>query len=63
MDDGVKAKFRAFANRYLNDGPVLDTGLTGADLRDIADLLETTVEIQEIDLGDFARFGNLRPVG
>lgn len=63
MDDEVKAKFRAFADRFGSGDPVLDTGLTGADLHRIAGMIEDLVEIPEIDLGSLGGFGNLRPLG
>lgn len=62
MEDEVKAKFRAFADRFAKDAPVLDTGLTGVDLHGIADMLEGVVAIPEIDLGSFAGLSNLRPL-
>ncbi|QNG46163.1 hypothetical protein [Sphingobium yanoikuyae] len=62
MEDDVKAKFRAFADRFAKDAPVLDTGLVGADLHEIADMVESVVGITEIDLRDLGRFCNLRSI-
>lgn len=62
MDDEMKAKFRAFASRFGGDDAVLDTGLKGVDLHRIADMIESVVEIQEIDLGSLGGFANLRPL-
>jgi hypothetical protein len=61
MQDETKAKFRAFADRYGKDEAVLDTGLTGKDMHDIAKLLESVVEIEEIDLNNLG-FMNARPL-
>lgn len=62
MQDEVKAKFRAFADRFKADQAVLDTGMNGADLHSIAGMLEGVVEIQEIDLASIGVAGNLRPL-
>lgn len=61
IQDETKAKFRAFADRYGKDEAVLDTGLTGKDLADVACLLESLVEIEEIDLNNLG-FRNFRPL-
>lgn len=61
IQNETKAKFRAFAERYSKDEAVLDTGLTGEDLGDIARLMESVVEIEEIDLNNLG-FRNFRPL-
>lgn len=62
MDEEVKAKFRAFADRFGRDEAVLDTGLKGADLHHISAMMHDLIEIPEIDIGTLGGFGNLRPV-
>lgn len=60
MDNEVKAKFCAFADRLKADDDVLDTGLKGADFHQVADAIRDLVLIPEIDLGSFAGLGNVR---
>ncbi len=50
MDDALKARFRAFADSWNAEDQVDDGGLTGADLKIIADQLEGVVLIERITL-------------
>lgn len=61
MQDETKVKFRAFADRYGKNEAVLDTGLIGGDLHAIAKLLESVVEIEEVDLSNLG-FTRARPL-
>lgn len=62
MQDEVKAKFRAFAERFDKAEAVPNSDLTGADLQEIAALIDGVVEIQEINLNDFPGFTSVRPL-
>ncbi len=51
MDDALKARFRTFADSWNVDDQVDDSGLTGADLKIIADHLEVVVLDDRMTLG------------
>lgn len=51
MDDALKARFRAFADSWNDDDQVDDGGLTGADIKAIADKLDSMVQIDRMTLG------------
>lgn len=48
MDDALKARFRAFADSWNVDDQVDEGGLTGADLKLIADHLEAVVMVERL---------------
>ncbi|WP_017182300.1 hypothetical protein [Sphingobium xenophagum] len=50
LDDAAKARFRQFAESWNDDDVVDDSGVTGADLKAIADMVDDVVMIPEIDL-------------
>lgn len=50
MDDALKARFRAFADSFNHDDQVDDGGLTGADLKIIAEHLEAVVLVERLTL-------------
>lgn len=51
MDDALKARFRAFANSWNDEDQVDERGLTGADLKKIADQLDGIVMVERLHLG------------
>jgi hypothetical protein len=51
MDDALKARFRTFADGWDAQDQVDDSGLTGADLKIIADHLEAVVLVDRMTLG------------
>lgn len=52
MDEQTKARFRQFADSWNDDDQVDDSGLTGADLKTIADMIEQVVMVPRQHLGD-----------
>ncbi|CAH0355298.1 hypothetical protein [Sphingobium sp. CECT 9361] len=50
MNEALKASFRTFADSWSAEDHVDDSGLTGADLKIIADQLEGVVLIERITL-------------
>lgn len=59
MDDNVKARFRRFAESFADGASVDGHGLTGRDLKAVADLIQDVVPIRQIDFNDW---GNVRPI-
>ncbi|GLI99105.1 hypothetical protein [Sphingobium sp. BS19] len=51
MDDSLKARFRAFADSWNDDDQVDENGLTGADLKRVAEYLRGVVMVERITLG------------
>lgn len=51
MDDALKARFRAFADSWNDDDKIDDGGLTGADMKKIADHLDGIVMVERLTLG------------
>lgn len=50
IDDAAKARFRQFAESWNDEDVINDSGVTGADLKAIADLIDDVVLIPELDL-------------
>tara|TARA_R110000868_G_scaffold100109_1_gene275280 strand:- start:27248 stop:27409 length:162 start_codon:yes stop_codon:yes gene_type:complete len=50
MDDALKARFRAFADSWNEEDQVDEGGLTGADLKKIANHLDGVVMVDRITL-------------
>lgn len=51
MDDALRARFRAFADSWNDEDQVDEGGLTGADLKKIADQLDGIVMVERLHLG------------
>ncbi|MFZ2996666.1 hypothetical protein [Sphingobium sp.] len=52
MDDALKSRFRKFADSWNDDDQVDDDGLTGADLKAIAETLERVALVPRLKLGE-----------
>ena len=52
MDEQIKARFREFADSWNDQDQIDDSGLTGADLKAIADMIEQVVLVPRQHLGD-----------
>lgn len=54
MDDGLKARFRRFAERLRDDEAVDDGGLTGRDVKYISAAIADLVEVRYATLQELA---------
>lgn len=52
MDEQAKTRFRQFADSWNAEDQIDDSGLTGADLKAIADMIEQIVLVPRQHLGD-----------
>lgn len=52
MDEQIKARFREFADSWNDQDQIDDSGLTGADLKAIAAMIEQVVLVPRQHLGD-----------
>lgn len=50
LDDAAKARFRQFADSWADDDVVDDSGVTGADLKAIAGMIEVVAVVPTLDL-------------
>ena len=48
MDEHTISRFRQFADSWNHDDQVDDSGLTGADLKAIADMIEQVVMVPRL---------------
>ena len=46
MDDGLKARFRRFAERLADDEAIDEGGLTGGDVKSISAAIADLVEVR-----------------
>ena len=51
MHQDIKARFRQFADSWNDDDVVDDSGLTGADLKAIADAIERVQMVPRVKFG------------
>lgn len=52
MDQSLQSRFRQFADSWNDDDVVDDTGLTGADLKAIADTIEQVQIVPRLTLDE-----------
>lgn len=50
LDDAAKTRFRQFADSWNDDDVVDESGVTGADLKAIADMIEVVAVVPTLDL-------------
>ncbi|MFQ3894628.1 helix-turn-helix transcriptional regulator [Sphingobium sp. R-7] len=51
MNDAAKARFRQFADSWNDEDVVDDSGVTGADLKAIADMIEQVAIVPRVKFG------------